>query len=677
MKTTRNRLVFGAVLLLALPSPPAAQVEAFTVIFGEVRIGHVTARHEGARTAIDYDFKNNGRGPTIVETIEVDAAGLPVAWEISGTTTFGSRVDERFGLENGRARWTDATGSGDATVTAPSLYIGQSASPWALGLYARALLQRPGREMPALPGGTLRLTEGETLEVNGTPGALQVTAYSLSGITLNPANVLLDAEGALFALISPNFLVVRAGYEAEQARLRALAERISTRRYVEIQRSTAHRFDVPVRIRNVRVFDAERATLTEPRSVLVFGDRIASVQPVDAPSTPGEVLIDGAGGTLVPGMYEMHGHISQDAALLNIAAGVTTVRDMGNDNAVLAGLIERIESGTIAGPRVVRSGFIEGASPYSANNGIVVSTEAEAVDAVRWYAARGFPQIKIYNSIDPAWVPAMIAEARRLGMRVMGHIPAFTTADAMIAAGYDELTHINQLMLGWVLEPDEDTRTLLRLTALRRLPALDLRGEAVQRTISAIVARNVAIDPTITIHESLTRNRHGEVPPGMAAYLDHMPIGAQRDAKQAWTDVSAPGDDEAYRGAFDSIIETLRMLHERGVLVVPGTDMGGGLTYHRELELFQRLGMSPAQVLKRATWDMAVYLGQDQQLGSVEPGKLADFFLVPGDPTRDLGAVRNVSMVVKGGTIYFPSEIYPHFGIRPFSPAPSVIAPGD
>ena len=68
--------------------------------------------------------------------------------------------------------------------------------------------------------------------------------------------------------------------------------------------------------------------------------------------------------------------------------------------------------------------------------------------------------------MNPAWVPAMVKEAHVLGMRVAGHVPAFATADQMIGAGYDEMTHINQFVLGWVIGPQEDTRTLFRLTAL-------------------------------------------------------------------------------------------------------------------------------------------------------------------------------------------------------------------
>jgi imidazolonepropionase-like amidohydrolase len=111
------------------------------------------------------------------------------------------------------------------------------------------------------------------------------------------------------------------------------------------------------------------------------------------------------------------------------------------------------------------------------------------------------------------------------------------------------------------------------------------------------------------------------------------------------------------------------------VLLVPGTDLGGSFAYHRELQLFQQIGYTPAEVLRRATWDMARYLGTDQQLGSIAKGKLADFFLVAGDPTADVAAVKSVRLVVKNGTVYYPAEIYPHFGIRPFVDAPPVVLP--
>jgi hypothetical protein len=329
----------------------------------------------------------------------------------------------------------------------------------------------------------------------------------------------------------------------------------------------------------------------------------------------------------------------------------------------------------VSGPHVIRSGFIEGKSPYSANLGILVDSQEQALDAVRWYGARGYWQIKIYNSMNPAWVPAMAREAHLLGMRVTGHIPAFSTTDKMIDAGYDEITHINQFMLGWVIGPTEDTRTLFRLTALKRLGNLDLQSAKVQHTIKLMVERHIAIDPTLGIHEMLTQNRDGQVPPGDVDYYEHMPIGWRRDAMKALIDTSAPGDDHAYRAAFDKIIATVRLLHDRGVFIVFGTDTGGSFTFHRELELYERAGMTPAEILKRASYDSARYVGQDQRLGSIEKGKLADFFLVPGDPTKDLKAVKTISLVVKDGAFYYPAEVYPKFGIKPFAAAPVVTLP--
>ena len=98
------------------------------------------------------------------------------------------------------------------------------------------------------------------------------------------------------------------------------------------------------------------------------------------------------------------------------------------------------------------------------------------------------------------------------------------------------------------------------------------------------------------------------------------------------------------------------------------------LDAHRELLVarYQRAGMTPSEILKRATLAMASYMGQDQHLGSIETGKLDDFFLKPGDPTRDLKAIKTIIMVVKDGTVYFPSEVYPKFGITPFVDAPKV-----
>lgn len=667
-------------LALGACSEPASQTDSasteagtFTVMVGGTPIGALEVEPAGSGYSVDFEYRNNGRGPTLAEQIVLDEAGLPVSWTVEGAETFGNRVDERFEIADGRASWTDATGSSESGVSGPVLYVPQNASPYFLAIAARALLADADNTLPALPGGELRLTQMDTLTVSSGQDSRELTAYALSGTSLDPSYFLMDGTD-FFGVITPRFAVLEAGYEAEDERLRAMAAGFAAERYAALSAEIAYDYEAPVRIADVRIFDSHTGTVGEPVSVLVQDNRIAAIEAADA-SAPGEVVIDGAGGTLVPGLFEMHAHLGDTAAVLGIAAGITSVRDMGNDNAVLSELIGQIERGEMAGPRVFRSGFIEGRSPYNSNNGMVVETEEEAVAAVHAYADQGFERIKIYNSMQPDWIPAVIAAAHERGLHVMGHIPAFTDADAMIAAGYDELTHINQLMLGWVLEEGEDTRTLLRLTALKRLPGLDLNSAAVQSTLDAVVERGIAIDPTFAIHEALLLSRNGELSPGTVDYIDHMPADMQRQARSAWAAVETPEDDAAYRGAFETITNALAMMRERGIPMVPGTDLGGSFAYHRELELYQTIGMSPAEILSWASLGMAEYLGAGDELGSIEAGKMADFFLVPGNPAQDLKAIKTISLVVADGTVYFPAEIYPAFGIRPFTGVPEVSLP--
>lgn len=658
----------------AVPATEAQAPEAgaFTVLVGGTEIGAMLVTPTPDGYTVDFEYRNNGRGPTLAEDVGLDTAGLPTRWTIEGATTFGNPVDERYELVDSEASWTDSTGSNQVIPAEPAFYVPQETSPYWLAIAARALMDTADRSLPALPGGTLNLTEIDRVTVSNGETSRDTVVYALSGISLNPTYFLMDGR-AFVALITPGFSVIEAGYEAEDERLRQLAAEYGANRFSEIGSRVVHAYDGPVRIRNVRVFDPATEALGEPVSVLFEGNRITAIEAADAEAAPGETVIEGDGGSLIPGFTDMHGHVGEQAAILNIAAGVTSIRDMGNNNEVLSALIERIEAGEIPGPRVTRSGFIEGRSPLSSNNGSLVDSEEDAVAAVEDYAETGeYFQIKIYNSMNPEWVPAMIAAAREAGLRVAGHVPAFSNADAMIAAGYDELTHINQIMLGWVLEPGEDTRTLLRLTALRRLPALDLESAPVQATLDAMAERGVAHDPTLAIHEALLLSRNGELSPGTVDYIDHMPVEQQRSARSAWADIATPEDDANYRGAFDQIIATARMMHERGIFLVPGTDMGGSFTYHRELELYQQVGMTPGEILAWASQGMADYLGRGDELGSIEPGKLADFFLVPGDPTADLREIKTISMVVADGRVYFPTEIYPEFGITPFTAMPEV-----
>ena len=669
-------------ILLAACSQPAEETkdvatnavpeaQSFTVMVNGITIGKMDVITNDNNIAVEFGYKNNGRGPTYKENIVLNATGFPVDWQIKGNSTFGNAIEENFLQSGDTASWTDATGSGETKVTEPSLYINQFGSPYAGYIFANALLNAKDQKLSALPAGQLNLKTMEEITITGADGDLVLTSYALSGADINPDYFILDSNNHYFAYISSKFSIIRKGFETEDEKLRAMAEKYSAERYERIQSEVAHKYNGPVRIRNVRIFDPQTLSLTEPVSVVVTNDKISAIDKLSVATEATETEIDGSGGTLVAGLYDMHGHMGAEDALLNIAAGVTSVRDMGNSNEVLDELIKKIDSGVLAGPRITRYGFIEGKSPFSSNNGILVETEEQALEAVRTYAAKGFSAVKLYNSMNGDWAPAIVKEAHRLNMRVVGHVPAFSNANDMIKAGFDEMTHINQIMLGWVLEPGEDTRSLLRLTALNRLPTLDLTNQAVAETIKMMADRGVAMDPTMAIHEYLLLSRNGETRAGVSDYIDNMPPTVQRASKVALASIASDKEDKDYRGAFSQISKTVTMMKDAGIQLIPGTDLGGGLTLHRELEIYQEFGFSSAEVLKLGTSDMANYLGQEN-LGSIEVDKLADFFLIPGDPTKDFKAIKRISLVSKGGVFYFPSEIYPKFGITPFTELPQV-----
>lgn len=672
----RKSILAASAALAALAAPALADTTEYRVFFGDRDVGHYTVTTEGAQTSVVYDYKQNGRGPTVAETLKLDDSGVPIDWTITGKTTFGNPIKESFRRTAKGVEWQDLAGPGSiAGADAPRYYVTQNGSPIAQAMLAKALLADEDRTLEVAPGGTARLIERDRRTVDGKGGPIEVVTYELSGLSLSPNYITLDAGGDFFAQPGASFNVLRAGYEKADPELRALAEKLEAEHLAQLKANGVHRYAGPVRIRNVRIFDPAKKAMSEPMDVVFAGERISEVVPAGSTATEGETVIDGAGGSLIPGLYEMHAHLGPQDAMLNVLAGVTSVRDMGNDNEVLANLIERIEAGELVGPRVTRSGFLEGESKFSAAHGRLAHSEKEAIDHVRWYAARGFSQAKLYNSMNPKWAPAVVGEAHRLGLRVAGHVPAFSSADAMIEAGFDEITHVNQLMLGWVLNKGEDTRTLFRFTAMQRFPELDLNSAKVRHTFDMMVEKGTAHEPTVAIHELGLTAVDGKPWPGALDYIDHMPISEQRDMKQALFGTETPEERAGYVAAYAKILDTLRDMHKRGILLIPGTDLGGAFLLHRELEIFTQIGMTPAEVLALDTLGMARYLGQDQSLGSIEKGKYADFFLVPGDPVKDLKAIKTIAMVAKGGDVYFPTEFYERIGIRPFAKAPKVTKP--
>jgi cytosine/adenosine deaminase-related metal-dependent hydrolase len=422
-------------------------------------------------------------------------------------------------------------------------------------------------------------------------------------------------------------------------------------------------------IRKAKVFDSENARLFEGlRDVYIQRGLIVAVTRSDAPLegfTPTRQL-DAAGRVLLPGLYDMHGHVGRWGGGLNLAAGVTTTRDMGNDNATLQQIIDETADGRLFGPQIVPAGFLEGESPYSARSGFVISTLEEAKRAVDWYAAHGYLQIKVYNSFPRQHLRETVAYAHSRDLRVSGHVPAFLRAEEVVEAGFDELNHINQVMLNFLVDDKTDTRTLQRFyLPAERTAGLDFDGPRVQAFIKLLKDRGTVIDPTLTTFDFL-RQRDGQTSEAFKAILPNMPASFQRARMSGGMEIPNERVHALYDKSYARMIDFVGRLHRAGVPLVAGTDEIEGFTLHRELELYTMAGIPAGEALRIATWNGAKYTRTLADRGSIEVGKVADLVLVDGDPTQDITALKRIALVVTQGRSIDPSAVYTELGIKPF-----------
>ncbi len=663
--------------LIAAAPVQAATRTSYTVLVQGKPSGTLVSRETGAATlAVHFSYRNNGRGPDIDEDVAFAADGTLLRYAGKGKSTFGQPIDDSFSRAGGRAEWRSSSDQGSRAVAGAALYMPVEPSPEIYARAVRAVLAQPGHRIPALPGGALSVEKlaDERLQTGGK--VRELSLYAILGLDVEPVYVWVTRAPALrfFAWIYPGRIqTVEGGWEPHAPSLEKHQVAAAATQLEKLARRLRHDLPDPILIRNARVFDSENAALGPARDVYVRGGRIAAIYETGFAAQDAGSVIDAGGRALLPALFDMHAHFTPWDGLQHIAAGVTTVRDMGNDNAVLAALVRRIDRGETVGPRVVPAGFIEGESEFASRDGIVVSDLDGAKRAVDWYAQRGYPQIKIYNSFHPEWVRAAAAYAHQRGLRVSGHVPAFMRAQEVVEQGYDELQHINQVMLNFLVKPEDDTRTLARFYIIaENAHRLDLDSAPVRDFIALLKQRSTVVDPTLATFEPLFTQRQGEPNPAYEMIAGHLPVVLQRNLRTNSMNVTEE-NFERYRASYAKLVELAGRLHRAGVPLVAGTDAMAGFALHRELELYVKAGIAPAEVLRIATWNGATYTRTLDRLGSITPGKLADLILLEGDPTKDISAIRRVSLVMKEGAVYYPAEIHAATGIEPFQPPLRVI----
>ena len=675
----RASLLAAAASLCIVALPARADSETRYTVTIQTQVGGQLVRRVDDQGVVHstFSYRDNGRGPDIDEQYSLGPDGTLQAYRASGTSTLGGEIKDRFDRRDGRVEWTSTVDRGEQSAPAEAMYLPVEGSPAWFAQLVRSVWLYPNHSAPALPSGRFTVERVDQLALRSSAGVETLAGlYALTGAELTPSYIWLREDGdlPLLALTFPGWSLAEQGFEAAVPELLQRQQRVQNERLATLATRLARPLPGLTVIRNVRWFDARAARMQGPADVTLFDGRISAVLAAGSGPTDAEQSIDGSGKTLLPGLFDMHGHLFPDDGLLNLAAGVTTVRDMGNVNDELLVLKGKFDAGTELGPRVVPLGFIEGKSPFSSNSGILAASLDDAKRAIDWYAVRGYRQIKLYNSIKPEWAKPLADHAHARGLRVGGHVPAFMRAEQAVLAGYDEISHVNQAMLNFFVKPEDDTRTLLRFTLVGdRAGDVDLDGPKVKAFIALLRKHQTALDPTLGLFESMFTQRSGEPNPSLSMVAEHLPVALRRSLLANSMDVNE-GNVARYRRSYAQMVAFIGRMHKAGVPLLAGTDSFAGFGLHRELELYVKAGIPPAEVLRIATFGAARHAGTLDQTGTIEAGKLADLVLVDGDPSQRIEDIRKISLVLKGGVALAPDAMYQALGIDPFVAAAPIAA---
>ncbi|HMF56462.1 MAG TPA: hypothetical protein VK619_08970, partial [Pyrinomonadaceae bacterium] len=366
-----------------------------------------------------FEFNDRGRGPKINSRIVVGAGGIPTLIETSGNDYLKAPVEERFSVVNGRATWKNRAESGERVLGGRAFYVSMFGTPEEGALLVKALLAAPGHKLALLPEGEAAIERVGELKIEANGQQRTVVEYEISGLDFTPSPIWLDQSGEFFASVSGWSSVILEGWEKTVADLLKAQQAREAARTETQARTLAHHPGKPLVIANANLFDSETGQMRPRTTVIVNGNRIAEVGPTGSVKIPaGAEVIDARGRTLMPGLWDMHVHLGGIDGLLQIAAGVTSVRDLGNDSDQLLEMKKHFDEETAIGPRVLMACLIDGRGPYQGPTKVFVDTEEEAQAAIDRFAQLGYVQIKIYSSIKPQLVQKIAEMAHRKGLRV-------------------------------------------------------------------------------------------------------------------------------------------------------------------------------------------------------------------------------------------------------------------
>lgn len=622
---------------------------------------------ESVQLAARSELTFIGGKVSLTATLRARRDLTPVRFEIKGQTSTRSDIDVSVEVERGVARVREGVLTRSVRVE-ENFYLTGGLAPVSMQTllfrYWRQQQQQQrggkGRALPLLPGGSARieLRGRDTVTAHGKQVRLE--RYSIEGVAWGRETVWFDDAGQLVALVGADaeldrFEAVREGYESALALFVARGAEDAAAQLEQLKREIKpHRTGLFALVGGLLI-DGKNDAPVSDSIVVVDGDRIIAAGARASVKIPRSATqVDARGLTVLAGLWDTHGHNTQAEWFpVSLAAGITTVRDAGNEPEFIVPIRDAIRSGRALAPRLLLAGVIDGgASPLGT---VTAETPEEARAAVARYKRLGYEQIKIYQSLKPELVAVVAAEAHRLGLTVTGHVPNGTNAFNGIEAGMDQINHINfitRLMYPRDFKPTPGTPA----------PPLDLESPSAQRGIDYLKRHGTIVEPTLArVELNLHPRADGFVnfEPGMAKLPYELFVVLNN------TGVPAELNERA-KAALERSLKLTGRLHRGGVPLMAGSDLVvPGHSIFRELELLVRAGLSPLEAIRAATSVPARAMKMEGELGTIEAGKRADLILVAGNPLDSISHIRRVKYVVTRGQMYDCAALWQSVGFRP------------
>lgn len=635
-------------LALAFALALAADTTTYVVLNHGRPAGELVVVADTGQVAVRYHHYDRQRGNRL-ETRYRLAGNHIVAGETWTLPLYGPAPEQRpapadrFETVRDSVFWRAGDSTRAALRTSGSYYRLRNETLFDQAMLARHLLGQPDRSAALLPSGSARIEiVADTILGSGRDARrLRLAMVHTAGAPA-PGGVWLDANDQAVASQVGWFITVRRGSEGLLPALRAIELAYRNAQGAALARRLAPPVSRAIAIINGNVLDVERGVLLPRTHVLIRGERIVEVSPTLVVPADARV-VDAAGQTVMPGLWDMHGHtqhVSQSArAASDLAQGITTVRDLAADMDVAVSHRDRAARGDIVSPRLILGGFLEGPGHWAGPSEAIISTEADARAWIARYDSLGYRQIKLYNLVHPDLVPVIAEDVRRRGLRLSGHIPRGLTAQTAVRLGFDEINHAAFLFSTFF----QDSLYWPRMRAYSTVsqvvaPHVDVNGSDVTALITLLRQEEVVVDGTWQLW-----------------------LSSRSAAASSSLGIPSSGGADLAARADSNYLRLLKRLFDAGVTLVAGTD---GADLRAELELYERAGIPAPDVLRIATLTPARVMREEAEYGSVAAGKVADLMIVDGNPLERIADLRKVRTVVRAGRVYESAALRAAIGQR-------------